>query len=101
MRVHNDSGRRLELILEPYGSDHWLMPGETFVVVTDGSPAEPFQVDCAAGSMTVHVHGGMGWVEDTDGNEVECAHQRPPAAESGRRGGAFGRVVRRLRTGSS
>ncbi|NEC90688.1 hypothetical protein G3I71_33940 [Streptomyces sp. SID12501] len=111
MRVENHSGQRLELVLEPYASDHWLMPGEAFVVVAVGSPgdmpwsgttpdADPFQVDHRAGSITVHVNSGRGWVEDLDGKEVECAHQRPPVAEPGRVG-ALGRLVRGLRAGSS
>ena len=31
MRVVNRGATMLELILEPYASDHWLRPGETFV----------------------------------------------------------------------
>jgi hypothetical protein len=37
LRIENNSDEPLDLVLECYGSDHWLLPGETFVVWTVGS----------------------------------------------------------------
>ncbi|MEV6669509.1 hypothetical protein [Streptomyces sp. NPDC051162] len=93
LRVHNKGEELLELFLEPYGSDHWLSPGETFVVWTfgsaDGPPwsgtthgNEPFEVEYRPGSVTVHFMGHHGYVADVDGNEIECGHQRPTTAAS-------------------
>ncbi|MFD7569967.1 hypothetical protein ACFV6U_05455 [Streptomyces sp. NPDC059810] len=88
LRVHNSGEEQLELVLEPYGSDHWLAPGETFVVWTfgsaDGRPwsgttygNEPFEVDHRPGSVTVHFNGHHGYVSDVEGNEIDCGHRRP------------------------
>ncbi|WP_346164254.1 hypothetical protein [Streptomyces bangladeshensis] len=94
LRVRNDGDDLLELVLEPYGSDHWLLPGETFVVWTIGSPGaerpwsgttrgnEPFEVDHAPGSVTVHINGSLGYVTDTDGNEIECGRCRPAGTDT-------------------
>ncbi|MCI3269756.1 hypothetical protein [Streptomyces cylindrosporus] len=82
MRVSNRGTDMLELILEPYGSDHWLRPGETFVVVTYGfgEDDEPFEVEHEPAVVTVHV-GGHGYVTDLLGDEVDCAHGRPETGE--------------------
>lgn len=84
----------LELILEPYGSDHWLLPGETFMVRSvdtgGGRPwsgtahaYEPFEVEQRPGSVTVHANGNLGYVTDLDGNEIDCAHRRPGGPGTG------------------
>ncbi|MFE2534723.1 hypothetical protein [Streptomyces sp. NPDC059371] len=91
LRVRNNGEDLLELVLEPYGSDHWLVPGETFVVWTFGSEEgdpwsgtthgnEPFQVDYRPGSVTVHFNGSHGYVADVIGTEIECGHRRPTVA---------------------
>ncbi|MEU9666996.1 hypothetical protein AB0E25_15645 [Streptomyces bobili] len=54
LRVHNTGTELQELALEPYGSDHWLRPGETFVIWALGRAGEPFQVDHGPGTVTVH-----------------------------------------------
>lgn len=36
LRLCNDGVERLEVVLEPYGRDYWLNPGETLVVHTIG-----------------------------------------------------------------
>ncbi|MFJ7269542.1 hypothetical protein ACIQV3_23340 [Streptomyces sp. NPDC099050] len=88
LRVGNNGPELLELVLECYGSDHWLRPGETFVVWTVGSPEgepwpgtthgnEAFQVDYRPGSVTVHFNGVHGYVTDVAGNEIDCGHRRP------------------------
>ncbi|MFG3263952.1 MULTISPECIES: hypothetical protein [Streptomyces] len=77
LRVHNTGTEPLELTLEPYGSDHWLRPGETFVIWTLGQADEPFQVDHGPGTATVHAESLPAYVGDAEGNEIECGHGRP------------------------
>ncbi|MFE2330128.1 hypothetical protein ACFXD5_40540 [Streptomyces sp. NPDC059385] len=92
LRVQNNGAEPLELVLEYHGSDHWLRPGETFVVWTVGSSEgdpwpgtklgnEPFQVDNLPGSVTVHFNGVHGYVTDVAGNEIACRHGRPVESE--------------------
>jgi hypothetical protein len=70
LRVRNAGEELLELTLEPCGSDHWLVPGETFVVWTFGSASgnawsgttrgnEPFEVEYGPRSITVHANGAV------------------------------------------
>ncbi|MGY6018432.1 hypothetical protein [Streptomyces spinosirectus] len=81
LRVTNRGTDMLELILEPYGSDHWLRPGETFVVLTYGfGEGDPFEVEHEPATVTVQLD-GHGYVSDLHGNEIECGHGRPEAAE--------------------
>ncbi|MFE0458763.1 hypothetical protein ACFW1A_05820 [Kitasatospora sp. NPDC058965] len=77
--VNNDTENMLCLWLEPWGTDHWMRPGEQFTVVTEGEPEEsPFNV-------IVHDQGISVWantanaaeVFDKNGNEAPCGHQRP------------------------
>ena len=77
LRVRNTGRELLELTLEPYGSDHWLRPGETFVIWTLGPPGEPFHVDHGPGTITVHAESLPAYVGDTEGNEIDCGHRRP------------------------
>ncbi|MDQ0583460.1 hypothetical protein [Streptomyces rishiriensis] len=87
LRVHNSGRELLELVLEPYGSDHWMRPGETFVIWTLGRPgdgvseaagtSEAFDVDHGPGTVTVHAEALPAYVGDEDGNEIECGHRRP------------------------
>ncbi len=90
LRVENSSDQLLELVVEPEGNDHWLLPGETFVVTTVGSrdadpwagntiDHEPFEVQYYSRSVTVHADGRWGYVSDVAGNEIECGHRRPSA----------------------
>ncbi|USQ83459.1 hypothetical protein NFX46_06435 [Streptomyces phaeoluteigriseus] len=60
--------RTLDLTLEPYGSDHWLRPGGTFVIRTLGRPGEPFRVDYGPGAITVQAAGLPASVGDAEGN---------------------------------
>lgn len=82
LRVCNSGAELLELVLEPYGSDHWLLPGETFVVWTlEPAGDEILEIEHAPGTVTVHSEVSA-YVGDTDGNEIECGHNRPRPAES-------------------
>ncbi|GHE67535.1 hypothetical protein GCM10014715_21560 [Streptomyces spiralis] len=81
LRVTNRGTDMLELILEPYGSDHWLRPSETFVVVTYGfGNGDPFEVEHEPATVTVHLD-GHGYVTDLNGDEIDCAHGRPETGE--------------------
>ncbi|MFH8387275.1 hypothetical protein ACH4E7_41275 [Kitasatospora sp. NPDC018058] len=78
-RVKNDTENMLCLWLEPWGSDHWMRPGEEFTVVTEGELEE------AAFNVVIHDQGISVWVNtanaaevfDKNGNEAPCGHQRP------------------------
>ena len=76
------------LIVEPYGRDYWLNPGQTALVTTIGTagdvawpgttrPGEPFEIDYRHGSISVHTNGVEAHVVDRDGRQIECGHQRP------------------------
>jgi hypothetical protein len=90
--IHNKSTEPLEVVLEWYGRDYWLKPGESLVINTvgrtDGAspwpgttrPNEPFDVEYYPGSIQVHFNGSEGWVTDLEGNELDCGHQRPEPA---------------------
>lgn len=82
--VRNDTGNILCLWLEPWGSDHWMRPGERFTVVAGDlieAVDESFEV-------VVHDQGISVWVNaanfaevlDANGDEVLCGHQRPVEA---------------------
>lgn len=81
LRVTNSGVELLELIVEPWGWQYRLKPGDVFVVRTVGSARgepfpgttrsdEPFEVDHRPGSMTVHTNGVWAQVTDTHGVEV-------------------------------
>lgn len=82
-RVTNDSVKLLPMYLEPWGTDHWMKPGEKFTVVVEetGHTAPeglPFEVAVSDDGISVWVNnGGEASVFDQDGCEAECAHQRP------------------------
>ncbi|MFI6037068.1 hypothetical protein ACIBBD_23410 [Streptomyces sp. NPDC051315] len=77
LRVRNTGEELLELVLEPYGSDHWLRPGETFVIWATGPQDDGlFEVEHQPGSVTV-IAAASAYVGDADGNEIDCGHNRP------------------------
>jgi len=77
--VDNATKDMLCLWLEPWGTDHWMRPGEEFTVVTEGEPDE------SAFNVVIHDQGIIVWVNnanaaeifDKNGNEAPCGHQRP------------------------
>ncbi|MFG3091303.1 hypothetical protein ACGGAI_27135 [Streptomyces antibioticus] len=78
LRVTNRGRDLLELILEPYGSDHWLRPGETFVIwALTVEDVGLFEVDHEPGTVTVWAP-SHAFVGDEDGEEIDCGHRRPP-----------------------
>ncbi|MET9061815.1 hypothetical protein ABZX99_28770 [Streptomyces antibioticus] len=77
LRVTNRGRDLLELILEPYGSDHWLRPGETFVIwALTVEDVGLFEVDHEPGTVTVWAP-SHAFVGDEDGEEIDCGHRRP------------------------
>ncbi|MCX4764947.1 hypothetical protein OG562_29045 [Streptomyces sp. NBC_01275] len=83
LRVRNTGAELLELTLEPYGSDHWMRPGETFVIWTLGDPGgEVCEVEHEPGRVTVHAEHLPAYVGDADGDEIECGHNRPAPSPS-------------------
>lgn len=52
--VGNFGAEPLCLLLEPVGSDYWLRPGETFIVVGSGGERQ-FRIDSVPGQVIVHV----------------------------------------------
>ena len=88
LRFENCSDELIELVVEPYGRDYWLKPGETALVTTVGAVSdavwpgttrrdEPFEVDYRHRAITVHTNGVEAYVVDLDGREIECGHRRP------------------------
>ncbi|MDX2389324.1 MULTISPECIES: hypothetical protein [unclassified Streptomyces] len=77
--VSNETESMLCLWVEPWGTDHWMRPGEEFTVVTYLEPEEaPFNVVVHAQGITVWVNSSNdAEVVDKNGNLVPCGHQRP------------------------
>ncbi|WP_394426144.1 hypothetical protein [Streptomyces sp. SGAir0957] len=67
------------LWVEPWGTDHWMRPGEEFTVVTEtGQEHSPFNVVVHDQGITVWVNSGSdAEVFDRNGAPVRCGHQRP------------------------
>lgn len=80
--VSNETDALLCLWVEPWGTDHWMRPGEEFSVVTDKEPEEaPFNVVVHSSGITVWVNSAnASEVVDKNGNPVPCGHQRPDDA---------------------
>ncbi|WP_212829700.1 hypothetical protein [Catellatospora sp. TT07R-123] len=77
LRVENCGDELIELVIEPYGRDYWLKPGEGVLVTTVGIGGdapwpgttrqdEPFEVDHRHGSVTVHANGVDAYVNSAD-----------------------------------
>lgn len=70
------------LWVEPWGTDHWMRPGEAFTVVTEaGLEKSPFNVVVHDQAITVWVNAGHdAEVFDKTGHLAPCGHQRPAGA---------------------
>lgn len=77
--VGNETDGLLCVWVEPWGTDHWMRPGEVFTVVTEAEPeGMPFNVVVHDQGVTVWVNAGFdAEVMDQDGASVACGHQRP------------------------
>lgn len=86
--IHNHSGERLDVVLEPYGSEYHLRPAESLVIHTVGRSdggstwpgtvrgSDPFDVNYHSDVIQVYINGTAGWVTDLDGNELDSGHRR-------------------------
>ena len=77
--VSNETSDLLCVWIEPWGTDHWLCPGEEFTVVTQDTAVEaPFNLVVHDQGISVFVNSGFdAEVIDRDGNPAPCGHQRP------------------------
>lgn len=62
---------------EPWGTDHWMRPGEEFTVVTEAEPEQsPFIVVVHDQGITVWVNAGHdAEVFDRNGSLAPCGQQ--------------------------
>ena len=77
--MSNETDSLLCLCVEPWGTDHWMRPGEAFTVAAEAEPEDsPFNVVVHAQGVTVWVNaGGDAEVFDAEGGPVPSGHQRP------------------------
>jgi len=82
--VTNETEDLLCLWVEPWGTDHWMRPGEVLTVVAGTAPEDaPFNVVVHGQGITVWVNSANdAEVVDNDGNAAPCGHQRPDGAFS-------------------
>ncbi|WP_369274641.1 hypothetical protein AB5J55_36070 [Streptomyces sp. R11] len=80
--VSNETDRMLCLWVEPWGTDHWMRPGEEFTARTQTEPEEsPFNVVVHSQGITVWVNSANdSKVFDKAGNPAPCGHQHPADA---------------------
>ncbi|MET7872635.1 hypothetical protein [Streptomyces cyaneofuscatus] len=80
--VSNETNSMLCLWVEPWGTDHWMRPGEEFTVVTQTEFEDsPFNVVVHSQGITVWVNSGSdSEVFDKNGDLAPCGHQRPDNA---------------------
>ncbi|MFD3982469.1 hypothetical protein ACFWR6_28140 [Streptomyces griseus] len=77
--MNNETDSLLCVWVEPWGTDHWMRPGEVFTVVTEADAEE------ASFDVVVHDQGISVWVNagfsaeviDQEGRAAVCGHQRP------------------------
>lgn len=81
IEVTNETDTLLCLMVEPWGTDHWMKPHEAFTVVASGEESEsPFSIVSHGDGINVWVNIGGEWcVVDREGRDVPCGHQRPIA----------------------
>ncbi|MEU9287266.1 hypothetical protein AB0D57_21750 [Streptomyces sp. NPDC048275] len=78
MLVQNDGTELLELWLEPFGQDYWLLPGEVVRVTSYGHwDDHPFHTIHEPDRMTVWATSWFATVSDSNGDEIPGAHRRP------------------------
>jgi hypothetical protein len=83
MIVTNGGESLLELWLEPFGQDYWLLPGETVTVTSYGSWNDhPFETLHEANRLTVWATSWFATVCDGNGDEVPGGRNRPPEANA-------------------
>ncbi|MFD9411664.1 hypothetical protein ACFWBN_32250 [Streptomyces sp. NPDC059989] len=77
--VRNDNQDMLCLFVEPWGTDHWMRPGESLVVTAEGDPTSwPFDVTVHPDGVSVIVNEHyVVEVFDHAGAPAPCGFQRP------------------------
>ncbi|MEV4517725.1 hypothetical protein AB0K00_53300 [Dactylosporangium sp. NPDC049525] len=88
LSITNCSSALPDVALEPWGEDYWLKPDEMITVIAVGADGPlvwpgnttthaPFDVHYYPDAIAVYCNGAGAWVADSDGNRLECGHQRP------------------------
>lgn len=78
LRVQNGGEAPLELWLEPFGQDYWLLPGETVTVTSYGTWNDhPFETYYEPDRLTVWATSWFATVSDGNGDEVPGGRNRP------------------------
>ncbi|MFJ4187220.1 hypothetical protein [Kitasatospora sp. NPDC089509] len=82
VEIENRSDRRMELMLEPEGSDFWMEPGDALVVNSEAPPGTeiPFVVQMTDDGVSVWSNYGPGWVSTRAGEDLDTGHNRPDDA---------------------
>ncbi|WP_431972521.1 hypothetical protein [Nocardia sp. bgisy134] len=87
--TNTHESKKLVIWLEPLGEDFWMCPGEAFTVEFDGSDHAEHVIGDAHFDVSWYEDGFIVWtgsrwcpsLRDKAGVELECGHQRPPAAD--------------------
>ncbi len=83
MFVTNSGESLLELWLEPFGQDYWLLSGETVTVTSYGTWNDhPFETLHEPDRLTVWATSWFATVTDGNGAEVPGGRNRPPEANA-------------------
>ncbi len=78
MLVQNDGDKLLELWLEPFGQDYWLLPDEAVMVTSYGHwDGHPFETVHEPDRITIWATSFFATVSDSNGDEIPGGHQRP------------------------
>lgn len=80
--VENRLDKKVELTLEPVGTDHWMNPGETFTLVLDASSGDAPHIQLTNAGLSVWLDNDSGQLLDANGDQVECGYQRPTKLEA-------------------
>jgi hypothetical protein len=78
----NQRDRLLTIMLEPWGEDYWIQPGDEFEFVPE-SPKEGFYFAVVEHTdyVAIYAEGGCGYVAVLSvGQKIECGHNRPSDA---------------------
>jgi hypothetical protein len=81
MTVSNSGESLLELWLEPFGQDYWLLPGETVTLTSYGRWTDrPFEIVHEPARLTIWATSFFATVCDGSGAEVPGGRNRPSEA---------------------
>ena len=79
MTITNRSKVPRPVYVEPEGTDFWMLPEQTFRLRAEVTEVDAqFELWDNGGSLQVFPSRGMSYISVVcDGQELECAHQRP------------------------